>query len=269
VYSDSKALALALLFAHLVKRRAVSQWKLRICHNLFMCGRYRLSRRKQLIEEYFDGVRDEDWTPRYNVAPTQPVPIIRQNPNEPRRELSLVRWGLIPWWAKDSSGAGSMINARSETAATKPAFRDALKLRRCLIPADGFYEWQRAGKTKQPYCFEVNEVQLFGFAGIWERWKDPGGKILETCSILTTTPNAVTSAVHDRMPVILDPDNYDVWLDPGMTNADAASDLLKPFDARLMRCYPVSARVNHVTNDDEQCAARVELEQRDRQAQLF
>jgi len=152
-----------------------------------------------------------------------------------------------------------MINARSETAATKPAFRDALKLRRCLVPADGFYEWQKTGKTKQPYCFEVNEGELFAFAGLWERWKDPGGKVLETCSILTTTPNAVTSAVHDRMPVILDPDSYDVWLDPGMTNADAASDMLKPYSAHLMRCYPVSARINHVANDDEGCSIPVEL----------
>jgi putative SOS response-associated peptidase YedK len=178
-----------------------------ICHNLPMCGRYRLSRRKQLIEEYFASVSGEDdWTPRYNIAPTQPIPIIRQNPREPVRELSLVRWGLILSWAKDSSVSAQMINARSETASTKPAFRDALKFRRCLIPADGFYEWQRRGKVKQPYCFEVNEGELFAFAGIWDRWKDASGKTVETCSILTTTPNAVTSVVHDRMPVIMDPD---------------------------------------------------------------
>jgi len=224
-----------------------------------MCGRYRLSRRKQLIEEYFDSAGQDDWIPRYNVAPTQPVPVVRQNPKEPRRELSLVRWGLIPWWAKDSSGSAGMINARSETAATKPAFRDALKLRRCLIPADGFYEWQKTGNSKQPYCFEVNEGQLFAFAGIWETWKDASRKTIETCSILTTTPNAVTSSVHDRMPVILDPDNYDLWLDPEMTNADAASDMLKPFDAGLMRGYPVSARVNHVANDDEACSIPIQL----------
>jgi putative SOS response-associated peptidase YedK len=160
-----------------------------------MCGRYRLSRRKQLVEEYFDtdsGV--EDWVPRYNIAPTQPVPVIRQNAKEPVRELSLMRWGLIPSWAKDSSVAASMINARSETASAKPAFRDALKFRRCLIPADGFYEWSRMRKAKQPYCFEVNDGELFAFAGIWDRWKDEGGKWLETCSILTTAPNAVTSA---------------------------------------------------------------------------
>jgi putative SOS response-associated peptidase YedK len=228
-----------------------------------MCGRYRLSRRKQLVEEYFDSSGEDDWVPRYNIAPTQPVPIIRQNPKEPRRELSLVRWGLIPWWAKDSSGAAAMINARSETAATKPAFRDALKLRRCLIPADGFYEWKRNGKEKQPYCFEVNEGQLFAFAGIWETWKDASRKTMtiETCSILTTTPNAVTSTVHDRMPVILQPDNYDVWLDPGMTKVDAVIDMLKPFDARLMRSFPVSNRVNHAANDDAECSTPIKIAQ--------
>jgi putative SOS response-associated peptidase YedK len=226
-----------------------------ICHNFPMCGRYRLSRRKQAVEEYFDAVSgEEEWVPRYNIAPTQDVPIIRQNPREPLRELSLVRWGLVPSWAKDSSGAARMINARSETAASKPAFRNALRFRRCMIPADGFYEWQRTGKSKQPYCFEVNEGDLFAFAGIWERWKDPSGKAVETCSILTTTPNAVTATIHDRMPVVLDPDGYDLWLDPGMKDAGAASKLLKPCDARLMRSYPVSTRINHVANDDEECS---------------
>jgi putative SOS response-associated peptidase YedK len=225
-----------------------------------VCGRYRLSRRKQLIEEYFGSVSGEDdWTPRYNIAPTQPVPVIRQNPKEPVRELSLVRWGLIPSWARDSSAAAQMINARSETATTKPAFRDALKSRRCLIPADGFYEWQKTGKAKQPYCFEVDEGELFAFAGIWDRWKNATGESIETCSILTTTPNAVTSTVHDRMPVILDQDSYDVWLDPGMTDVIAASELLKPYGARLMRCFPVSTRINHVGNDDGECSRSVEL----------
>jgi putative SOS response-associated peptidase YedK len=224
-----------------------------------MCGRYRLSRRKQLVEEYFDSVSElEDWTPRYNIAPTQPVAIIRPNPKQPVRELSLVRWGLIPSWSKDASAAAKMTNARSETAAEKPAFRDALKFRRCLVPADGFYEWQRTGKAKQPYCFEVGEGALFAFAGIWDRWKDAGGNTVETCSILTTTPNAVTSAAHDRMPVILDPDSYDLWLDPGMRDVREVSHLLKPYDARLMRCYPVSGRINHVANDDEECSRHVE-----------
>jgi putative SOS response-associated peptidase YedK len=221
-----------------------------------------LSRRKQIIEEHFDSVSgEEDWSPRYNVAPTQPVPVIRQHPKEPVREFSLMRWGLIPSWAKDSSVAASMINARAETAATKPAFRDAMKSRRCLVPANGFYEWKSDGKTKQPYCFEINDGELFAFAGIWDRWKDLSGNWMKTCSILTTMPNAVTSAVHDRMPVILDPEGYDLWLDPGMQNVGAASDLLKPYDARLMRCYPVSTKINSAANDDEECSRPVELAQ--------
>ena len=141
------------------------------------------------------------------------------------------------------------------------AFRDALKSHRCLIPADAFYEWKKIGNAKQPYCFEVNEGALFAFAGIWDRWKDPRGNTVETCSILTTSPNAVTSPVHDRMPVILDPDCYDLWLDPGMRDVSMASELLKPYDARLMRCYPISTRINHVANDDEECSAPVELAQ--------
>jgi len=227
-----------------------------------MCGRYRLSRRKQLVNEYFGSASgEEDWSPRYNIAPTQPVPVIRQNPKEPVRELSLMRWGLIPYWAKDLSGAARMINARSETADTKPAYRDPLKLRRCLIPADGFYEWAKTANGKQPYCFEVNNGELFAFAGLWDGWKDSTGNWIRTCSILTTTPNAVTSAVHDRMPVILDPDCYDLWLDPGMRDVSTVSELLKAYDARMMRSYPVSTRINHVANDDVQCSRPVELAQ--------
>ncbi len=225
-----------------------------------MCGRYRLSRRKQLVEEYFDSTSDEpDWSPRFNVAPTQSVPVIRQHPTEPVRQISTMRWGLVPSWAKDTSGAARMINARSETAHALPAFRDAMKLRRCLVPADGFYEWQRCGSAKQPFCFEVDDGGMFAFAGLWERWRDPSGQWMKSCAILTTTPNAVTSAVHDRMPVILDRASYDLWLDPGMKDVRTASDQLRPFDARMMRCYPVTSRINHVANDDEACSAPVEL----------
>lgn len=233
-----------------------------------MCGRYRLSRRKQILEEYFDASGGEDWIPRYNIAPTQPVPVIRQHPKEPRRVISLMRWGLIPSWSKDMSGSAGMINARCETAATKPAFRDPMKFRRCLIPADGFYEWVRKGTAKQPFCFEINDGELFAFAGLWDSWRDPNGQWIKSCSILTTVPNAVTSQVHDRMPVILRRDDYDLWLDPGMANVEAVSHLLKPFDARLMRAFPVSSRVNQVQNDDEDCSKPVTLDELP-QASLF
>jgi putative SOS response-associated peptidase YedK len=227
-----------------------------------------LSRRKQIIEEHFDASGEEDWTPRYNIAPTQPVPVIRQHPKEPRRILSLMRWGLVPHWAKDMSGSAGMINARSETAASKPAFRDPMKFRRCLVPADAFYEWRRNGQSKQPFCFEVNEGELFAFAGLWDGWRDPDGQWIKSCSILTTTANAVTSTVHDRMPVILNSHDHDLWLDPGMNNTEGLPNLLKPFDANLMRLYPVSSRVNQVQNDDAECSARVEL-QPEKQEQLF
>jgi putative SOS response-associated peptidase YedK len=178
-----------------------------------MCTRYRLSRQKQIIEERFDTAEwQDDWSPRYNIAPTQLVPVIRQHPKEPVRQISMMKWGLIPNWAKSLSGAASTINARSETAADKPAFRDPLKYRRCLIPADAFYEWKRNGTSKQPYCFEVNKGELFAFAGLWDGWKDSSGQWVKTCSILTTTPNAVTAAIHDRMPVILAPDTTGLGL---------------------------------------------------------
>ena len=165
-----------------------------------MCGRYRLSRRKQILEEHFSTVSwDEDWAPRYNIAPTQPVPILRQNSKEPVREISLVRWGLIPSWSKDSSASAKMINARLETAARLPAFRDAMKSRRCIIPADGFYEWQKKGNAKQPYCFEVGDGNLFAFAGIWDRWKDPCGIPGNTRAVLRKNTRNISPLVTAKL----------------------------------------------------------------------
>jgi putative SOS response-associated peptidase YedK len=234
-----------------------------------MCGRYRLSRPKQILAEHFEANPFDDvWEPRYNIAPSQPVPVIRQHPKQPQRVLSLMRWGLIPSWAKDMSGSASMINARSETAATKPAFRDPMRFRRCLVPADAFYEWRRTAEAKQPFCFEVKEGELFAFAGLWDGWKGPNGQWIKSCSILTTTPNAITSQVHDRMPVILGKDDYDLWLDPGMTNVEVLFDLLRPLDASLVRAFPISTRINHVQNDDEDCSSPVTLE-RPSQERLF
>ena len=219
-----------------------------------MCGRYRLSRRKQLIQQYFDTAEEVDWEPRYNIAPSQQVGIVRQDRTKPERHLSLARWGLIPFWAKDPNIGFKTINARSETAPSKPAFREAFRTRRCLVPADGFYEWQRSGKAKQPFHFGMGDDSLFAFAGLWDRWKDPTGQVVESCSILTTTPNALLADVHNRMPAILSPENYDLWLDPGLERVNAVTELLSPFDARLMKRYPVSNRVNFVKNDDPDCA---------------
>jgi putative SOS response-associated peptidase YedK len=235
-----------------------------------MCGRYRLSRRKQLVEEYFGTDSGEyDWNPRYNIAPTQHIPVIRQHPTLPIRKLSMLRWGLIPSWARDTSVGAGMINARSETVAVKPAFREALQWRRCLIPADGFYEWQRNGQIKQPYCLEVGDEELFAFAGLWDRWTSPQREVIESCSIVTTTANSLLSDIHDRMPVILTPADYELWLDPAFKNIAAVSEVLKPFEPALMRRYPVSTRVNHVVNDDAECAEPVEPDATATQAQLF
>src|SRR6266851_4977223 len=226
-----------------------------------MCGRYRLSRRERLVDEYFGTVSgDDDWTPRYNIAPTQPVVTIRQDAREPARRLSTMQWGLVPSWAKEPGIGYKTINARAETVATTASFREPFKSQRCLIPADGFYEWVRNGKTKQPYCFEVNDGELFAFAGLWDRWSDPQGDVVESCTILTTTPNSLLADIHDRMPVILNPDHYDLWLDPAFGDTGSLSEMLKPFDAALMKRHPVSTRVNQVLNDDPDCAKPLDRE---------
>jgi putative SOS response-associated peptidase YedK len=256
---------------HVVMRNTHSVW-----HNRPMCGRYRLSRRKQLVVEYFDAdprsdAGDDEWSPRYNIAPTQAVAVIRQHPEKAARQLSVLRWGLIPSWATDPSGGFKTINARSETVTSTASFREPFKTQRCLIPADGFYEWQRNGKSKQPYCFEVGEGEIFAFAGLWDRWIDrridPRGQAIETCTILTTTPNALLQGIHDRMPVILNPANYDSWLNPSAGDTNPALQMLVPYGGSMRR-YPVSARLNLVQNDDPECAKPVELES-PQQGQLF
>jgi putative SOS response-associated peptidase YedK len=170
-----------------------------------------------------------------------------------------MRWGLIPSWATDATIGNRTINARSETVETTPSFREPFRSQRCLIPADGFYEWKRNGKTKQPFCFEVADGQLFAFAGLWDRWTDPQGQAVESCTILTTTSNTLSADVHERMPVILRPEDYDCWLDTKDGNINSGLKLLVPFTGPMRR-YPVSARVNQVQNDDSECAVPVELE---------
>ncbi len=235
-----------------------------------MCGRYRLSQRKQLVEEYFGTVsEDEDWIPRYNIAPSQPVVTIRQDAREPVRRFSSMRWGLIPSWAKDPGMGYKTINARAETVATTASFREPFRSQRCLLPADGFYEWKREGKTKQPYCFEVGDGELFAFAGLWDRWTDPQGVPVETCTILTTAANCLLANIHDRMPVILGPDHHDLWLDPAFRNTSTLSEMLQPFESARMRKYAVGTRVNQVLNDDLGCAAPLDPGASGTQGQLF
>ncbi|MBZ5651457.1 MAG: SOS response-associated peptidase [Acidobacteriia bacterium] len=224
-----------------------------------MCGRYRLSRRKELLAQHFSAdFADMDWEPRYNIAPTQPVPVVRRGYTGTLR-ASLMRWGLIPSWAADPAIGARTVNARSETVASKPSFRESLQKRRCLVPADGFYEWQRGARGKQPFCFEVGDGEIFAFAGLWDNWRGPDGQAIETCTILTTTPNDLLAGVHDRMPVILAPEHHDRWLDPSLRDAATAVTLLNPFASHLMRRYPVSMRVNLVANDGPECSAPVDL----------
>jgi putative SOS response-associated peptidase YedK len=223
-----------------------------------MCGRYRLTRHGKKIAEEFEIESDVQWSPRYNVAPTDIVATIRQDPKEPVRRFALARWGLIPFWAKDPTIGFKTINAMSETAASKPAFREAMRWRRCLVLADGFYEWQKVSpKQKQPYNFGMADDSMFAFAGLWERWKDPGRGIVESCTILTTEPNFLVAGVHNRMPAILRSEDYDHWLDPGITDPARVADLLAPFDPRQMKKYPVSTRVGAVKNDDPECAKEI------------
>ena len=226
-----------------------------------MCGRYRLSRRKELLADYFkaDLSDFDNWEPRYNIAPTQSVPVVRQISQNDRPKLSLVRWGLIPSWASDPSIGARTINARAETVASKPSFREPLRKQRCLVPGDAFYEWKRATSGKQPYCFEVSDGAMFAFAGLWDRWLAADGRPIETCTILTTTPNDLLADVHDRMPVILPHDTYRAWLDPGIQDESVALGMLRPFQANLMRRFPVSAMVNRVTNDGPECCTPVKL----------
>jgi putative SOS response-associated peptidase YedK len=224
-----------------------------------MCGRYRLSRRKQVVEEYFESASEEseeaDWSPRYNIAPTQPVATVRQAGSS--RILSMMRWGLVPSWATDIKIGNQLINGRSETVLEKPAFRDSFRTRRCLIPADGFYEWKKSGKQRQPFHFGMKDGTLFAFAGVWDRWKSPGGPWLQSCSILTTAPNEMLDGVHDRMPVILPRRHYETWLTAPAAEVQRLAELLVPFDAGFMRRYPVSSLVNKPENDTPECALEV------------
>lgn len=216
-----------------------------------MCGRFTLfAPEKELAQRFGIPPAGRSLAPRYNIAPSQPVAAVRAAPEGSGRELVLLRWGLIPSWAKDPSIGNRMINARSESAAQKPAFRSAIRRRRCLVPASGFYEWKRTGSGKRPYFARVRGGAPFGMAGLWERWEAADGSAVETCTILTTDANGLLAPVHDRMPAIVPPKEYGVWLDPAVTDPGRVAPLLAPFPEDQMEAWPVSARVNRPTEDD-------------------
>lgn len=218
-----------------------------------MCGRFTLTVDGEQLAEQLNLPVVPEIAPRYNIAPTQPVAAVRASMASGQPELTYFHWGLIPSWSKDPKGGARMINARAETVAEKPAFRAALKYRRCLVPADGFYEWQKTNGKKQPIYIKMADGRPFAFAGLWEHWQSPDGSEIESCTLLTTGPNELISAIHDRMPVILHPDDYDLWLDPKMQTADRLQPLLRAYPAAEMTLYPVSTLVNTPQIDDPRC----------------
>ena len=219
-----------------------------------MCGRFTLRTPADRVTELFPGLEIPLYGPRYNIAPTQPVCAVRQI--GPVRQWTELRWGLIPFWAKDKKIGARLINARSETVDQKPSFRAAFKKRRCLIPADGFFEWKRGASPKTPFYFTLCDESPFCLAGLWERWETPN-ELIESCTLLTTEANALVAGIHDRMPVILGPDDYDVWLDPGVSSADRLRPLLTPWPADAMKSRQVSTCVNRPLNDGPECIAAI------------
>jgi putative SOS response-associated peptidase YedK len=218
-----------------------------------MCGRF-LNRAPASETARIFGTKNPllNWPAHYNIAPTQDVLAVRFNCETRERSLDVLRWGLIPFWAKDAKLGYSLINARAEGIDTKPSFRDAFKSRRCIIPADGFYEWKKLdAKTKQPYAIVPTGDEPFAFAGLWERWKDPtSGEIVRSCSIVTGEPNELVAPIHNRMPVILDRATWPMWLGETAGERGGLLELLKPCPADRMRTYAIGPRVGNVKNDD-------------------
>jgi len=222
-----------------------------------MCGRYVLKRKdlEALMQQL--GVKDpRDFVSRYNIAPTTVIPAIRTR--DSGREAVPLQWGLVPWWAKTNQDGARLSNARAEGIVSKPAFREAVRKRRCVVPASGFYEWQTIGKQKFPWYFQLRDESPFLLAGIWENWRSPDGVELETCALITTTPNSVVAALHDRMPAILRGAEVDRWLDASIQDPALIEPLLGPLPAELMTSTPVSPRMNSVRYDGPDCLERVE-----------
>ena len=216
-----------------------------------MCGRFYLDVTADQLANYFELPALPGLASRYNIAPSQDVIAVRVG--EQGREWVNLHWGLIPFWAKDAKFGYRTINARAETVDTKPSFRAAFKSRRCLIPGSGFIEWQAVQDGKQPYCIHPKSGPLFAFAGLYEHWESEAGKIIDSCTIIVTEANAVVAPIHDRMPVIIKPEDFATWLDPALQNPTQLKPLLKPYPAEETALYPVSRRVNNPRNDDPTC----------------
>jgi len=224
-----------------------------------MCGRFTLRTPAAELVDLFRLLQVPELQPRYNIAPTQPVAAVKAI-DSAANELTFLQWGLIPSWAKDPKIGSRMINARGETAASKPSFRAAFKRRRCLIAADGFYEWQKmGGRIKQPVYITMKNEEPFAFAGLWEHWEAADGSAIDSCTIITTAANPLLAEIHDRMPVILPEDAYGRWLDPQQENKDALQPLLKPYPSDEMKMSPISTLVNNPRNDVAECVEAIEI----------
>ncbi len=217
-----------------------------------MCGRFTLFDTAASLAEAFEVAEVPSLSPRYNIAPSQAVAAVRIPPSGGAREVVLLRWGLIPSWAKDPSFGDRMINARAETAAGKPAFRSAIRRRRCLVPASGFYEWKRTNGRKQPYYIRRPDGKPFAFAGLWESWEGPGQAAVESCTILTTSANELLLPIHDRMPVIVSPADYDLWLSPEVRDPEELARLFRPCPPEEVTAFPVGTAVNNPKTDSPQ-----------------
>ncbi|MDG2380689.1 MAG: SOS response-associated peptidase [Pirellulaceae bacterium] len=222
-----------------------------------MCGRFSLHSRLNLLLQQFALEAGPELAPRYNIAPTQSTPVVRVATAQSPRQLVALRWGLVPFWAKEVGIGSRMINARAETLASKPSFRNAFKKRRCLVPTDGYFEWKKAGKTKQPFYIRKTDQTPFAMAGLWESWHTGKEDAVESFTIITTQANDAMASIHDRMPVIVAPDNYEMWIDPEFKGQASLEAILQPYEPEDLTVTPVSTIVNSPRNDDPECVREV------------
>lgn len=233
-----------------------------------MCGRFTMTAKQRELLEKFITKNMPELMARYNIVPSQPVLTIREEAESRQRKAAICTWGLVPFWSKNPEISRSLTNARSETAAFKPAFKGPIRHHRCLIPATGFYEWKRQGSQKQPYFFQRPEGEVFAIAGLWDHWGSPDGSEIESCTVLTTKPNKEMSSIHHRMPVIVHESEFERWLDTGIQRAAEVEDLLRPAPDGHFDCYPVTDLVNNARNDGSELIERADVQPQLEQGEL-